>query len=779
MSWMNARQYQQWYPTAGAPPGTWPPTAPAGYPGPPPAPAGVNPQAWTAGRWQVNPMYRGPLAGTQAAVSVWAPHPSWGPHIANASAAAVANYNPYKRTPNRGDAEYWRTKLSDNPLGLENMHIRDQDHRKTNDNGVVHTPWVWVPRELRESPERPPSSDRRSGQEGTSNQHRRDQPAVPQSHISEQSTPERSSQSRSSRDARSSYDMVTLPAATAPSHLQERPHDSHHYLNDARPSQNHASYEDNVIPPRDAISDPVIPPRLPPPISSSSFYSQQQEQERHHHRHQRINDVSPRDARPLQPQPRDDRTSPNDYTSSASSAVVASIVSVNGPTTPPRTAPTEAFSSSQELRPTFSPTIIRVPGHYSEAGTPPRRMSSDDAPTYRLSHSATPTRRMSSDDAHTSRASYSHSSSRHIVSDDAQSPHVSTPPRHTSDDDAHASRSSSTSLRTSIHDTNTPTSTSGHRISHYETHRASTNSSPTPRTRGLIYGPPTNHSHSNSVPQWQSTPSADAQSGATASRSSILSLTNFFEEPAGLLSPLITAPRSTGGPNSNGRRVIRSQTDPSSPLPALESIPEDRTTPGSRNTHQRNDSRDSNATPHVTTRTSPHSSTPPEAGSRSISRSQTYPSLDLSSSRHSSKQGSPVIASKSRELSPTRTVRASHNPLPQPPMLTAYPTSSASSSAAAMSTQPVVRRKVRKGYWNRRGDHLTMEPDGQYIVYAPQQLANPHDLSRYPQATQGFMDHRGRTVKYDPRIPELPASLPLHGEPPARPYEEFVEYIYV
>ncbi len=93
--------------------GNWPPTAPAGYPGPPPPPPGVDSTRWYSGQWQFNPMFRN-TAPAQA--QAWAPHPSWGP-----SATAGANWNPYKRIPNRGDAEYWNTKLSDNPLGLENM----------------------------------------------------------------------------------------------------------------------------------------------------------------------------------------------------------------------------------------------------------------------------------------------------------------------------------------------------------------------------------------------------------------------------------------------------------------------------------------------------------------------------------------------------------------------------------------------------------------------------------------------------------------------------------
>ncbi|KAI0071097.1 hypothetical protein K474DRAFT_1669379 [Panus rudis PR-1116 ss-1] len=93
-------------------------------------------------------------------------------------------------------------------------------------------------------------------------------------------------------------------------------------------------------------------------------------------------------------------------------------------------------------------------------------------------------------------------------------------------------------------------------------------------------------------------------------------------------------------------------------------------------------------------------------------------------------------------------------------------------------------RQIRKGYWNKRGDHLLIERDNtgrehMYIVYAPRPLANPPELSQYPAAVEGFLNHEGQFIKYDPNIPELPDSLPLHGEEPKRPYDTFIKYISV
>ena len=109
----------------------------------------------------------------------------------------------------------------------------------------------------------------------------------------------------------------------------------------------------------------------------------------------------------------------------------------------------------------------------------------------------------------------------------------------------------------------------------------------------------------------------------------------------------------------------------------------------------------------------------------------------------------------------------------------------------SQSQQPVhqqqqPQRKVRHGYWNRRGDHLLVQPapnsnspsspttaarGPQFIVYAPRNLANPEELSHYPSPTEGWMNHRGHTLRYDPSVHELPESLPSHGEPPVKPYE--------
>ena len=105
------------------------------------------------------------------------------------------------------------------------------------------------------------------------------------------------------------------------------------------------------------------------------------------------------------------------------------------------------------------------------------------------------------------------------------------------------------------------------------------------------------------------------------------------------------------------------------------------------------------------------------------------------------------------------------NPLPAPPR--AHHTSL---PPAQMRTPPqgTYTRRLRWGFWNRRGDYLTTD---MHIVYAPREYANPPDLANYPPPMEGYRDHTNTFVRYDPSRPELQESLPSKGQPPQLPYE--------
>ena len=128
--------------------GPWPPQPP--YPGPPPAqlPQSVSAHQWSKGYWRFDPKATGwssasgappqpppqqqqyynpgavnnnvPRPASQQAggppgwSQTWMPHPGW---------QMPADHNPYKRMPKEPDPSYFSVELSENPLGLENMHI--------------------------------------------------------------------------------------------------------------------------------------------------------------------------------------------------------------------------------------------------------------------------------------------------------------------------------------------------------------------------------------------------------------------------------------------------------------------------------------------------------------------------------------------------------------------------------------------------------------------------------------------------------------------------------
>ena len=130
--------------------GPWPPPHPPGYPGPPPAqlPASVSANQWSKGYWRFDPKATGwssasgappqpppqqqqyynpgavnnnvPRPASQQAGGppgwgqAWMPHPGW---------QMPVDHNPYKRMPKEPDPSYFSVELSENPLGLENMHI--------------------------------------------------------------------------------------------------------------------------------------------------------------------------------------------------------------------------------------------------------------------------------------------------------------------------------------------------------------------------------------------------------------------------------------------------------------------------------------------------------------------------------------------------------------------------------------------------------------------------------------------------------------------------------
>ncbi|KAK0211496.1 hypothetical protein IW262DRAFT_1280790 [Armillaria fumosa] len=243
----------------------------------------------------------------------------------------------------------------------------------------------------------------------------------------------------------------------------------------------------------------------------------------------------------------------------------------------------------------------------------------------------------------------------------------------------------------------------------------------------------------------------------------------YTEEPSALLSPLVIS-HTPALPN---RSLGRHHT-----APTLSSIPETATRgtePSSRTgveTSSRSIQRTSpRHSPGTTTsprsRTSPHSTNVPSPYSNVIPspNSNVIPSPHSSRSSRSSSSRHRISSSSSgsRRTSPT------HNPLPEPPREFQY-----SLPPPRQKTPPkTYKKKVRTGFWNRRGDHLT--PDG-HIVYAPPHLSYPAELNGYPRTKEGYKNHEGEFMKQSPNWTELQDSLPRFGRPPVRPYESVSEF---
>ncbi|KXN84111.1 hypothetical protein AN958_00436 [Leucoagaricus sp. SymC.cos] len=104
-----------------------------------------------------------------------------------------------------------------------------------------------------------------------------------------------------------------------------------------------------------------------------------------------------------------------------------------------------------------------------------------------------------------------------------------------------------------------------------------------------------------------------------------------------------------------------------------------------------------------------------------------------------------------------------------PPSSTPTPTPSSTSHKSSPSsfTSKSGPRCRRKGYWNRRGDHVTR--DG-YVVYCPPDMVYPRDLDDYPDGKDGGY------------INEYGMEAPWGNRPPIDPpggYKSIIEWVDV
>jgi len=180
--------------------------------------------------------------------------------------------------------------------------------------------------------------------------------------------------------------------------------------------------------------------------------------------------------------------------------------------------------------------------------------------------------------------------------------------------------------------------------------------------------------------------------------------------------------------------------------------------------------------------------TTPKVGIRPITRGQSVPEIRGGSALSAIPEVSPtsralslplhstqILPSPNRDRHITPPSTHPHNPLPRPPYEVHNPAASAPPVKIPTPPPGSYSSRVRFGFWNRRGDHLTRT---MHVVYAPPEKAYPRELQGYPAELEGFRDHLGTFVLHNPDRPELPESLPRHGKPPIQPYSMFVVYEY-
>lgn len=189
-----------------------------------------------------------------------------------------------------------------------------------------------------------------------------------------------------------------------------------------------------------------------------------------------------------------------------------------------------------------------------------------------------------------------------------------------------------------------------------------------------------------------------------------------------------------------------------SPHPSSPASPSSLSTPSSRHSASSLPSPSSHATPPSSYSPRP---SPPQRKLRSS------PPENIQYKPHLHNQSSTSSLTKASKASDSPALVLSKIPLPPPPSLQGTYVPIRPSSIQAYDN------RRRRGYWNRRGDHLT---DSGYVVQAPPDKLFPHELRNYPAEDEGYENHDGIFTAFVPR-PDLPESLSKNGKPADLPYE--------
>lgn len=622
------------------------------------------------------------------------------------------NYNPYKRVPRPASPSYWKTELTDNGLGLEGMVKREK--KDDQDDDEPQTPWIWSPPSLLAD------SEGRAPPERTFDL-RRERPSASGSHARPASTPTRepvrnTDRRAALRDTPSTRSFEHVASSSTPVRPTTDSRVYHQTPDRGTPSRGEYIYRSNSHPHETAhVTTPVRHSSEPTRRSTAHQRSSSTGPSSSSSHHSTLNrGGSFTDGRSTAHA----SSGGNQYpapatTSTANGRVLQSPVYSQEP---------DSYSSKAELQPTFPANIVRTPNHYqsSRRGTdegthvsqsPSRHGPPSGSNQGRSVPSAQPLMRHSSMPTTASRDPYSNF---------AEDMSGALPPS------ASAPRSSSRSTVPIVRSRTEPS-----------------------------VGP-----NLTTIPESASSASSGDQFFVPLVEP--LSSSDDDDDDESLPDPSPRARRSpyyyTNDPFPNRSRSPRAVRHHSpSPYRAAEPSP----TEPRQHEYPRRSPYSSRPSPDPSPRHHHHYDSH-RSSSHSNGPSPRTPD-DPSPPQHRSRRSSPPYSSSSSRR---------ENPLPAPPM--ERPTLSASQPPPQEPPPAHWVRRVRHGFWNRRGDHLTQNL---YVVYAPHDRAYPDELRDYPDESEGYQDHHGTFIPVAER-PELPASLPQRGRPPAQPYDSFVVYKY-
>ncbi|KAF9788597.1 hypothetical protein BJ322DRAFT_1106575 [Thelephora terrestris] len=788
--------------------GPWPPQYPPGYPGPPPAqlPSSVNAQQWSKGYWRFDPKATGwssasgapPQPPPQQQQQYYNPGvvnnnvprpasqqaggpPGWPQNWMPQGWQMPADHNPYKRTPKEPDPSYFSFELSENPLGLEGMHIAcvfDEyfhnflvliaaDRRRQiwcfclifsresrPQEKPFTTPWRWVPEDL------PPSDSEEEGESTPPNGHRppssrNDPNSTHRHHISSASQqalgyPPRdpnSQQHPSSREAEQ-YRLKGVKSPPIRESDQHRPDtqlsqktssplrdgpvsssstaaypSSRRNTQEQTPSKDSSLYRSSSR--RNAQEH--TPPSDSSPHRSTSRrntqeYTPPSDDQR---RPSTLSQVHTHDDRNGRERDRD-RERENGHRRSSDSDEQAH----------------EAFSGKRDLHPTFSPAIVRTPKYYSERTSTPSN--------------ATPTKsssmRRASDGPGVPPQNTVLPALNRIIQENVPSvlsPLIGATPRPSS-----------------------ATMPGLDKVSRGELSSSSSSSSPSSAKDKSSRTHSRNHSRSSSLSKADERPRRSLQRSDTITPRT-MSPTHYEEQPH---PPVYHSSSSSASMQQPSRTVGRSQT-----YPSLDPVSEN-TYPSTRDSREGRESRNP---PANISRASDAVKDLARSQGRTVGRSYTDPQPFYNPSRATS----PLRArSPTRALSPPRSATPSRSSS-RAPSRSHTPTSSAvvvppgpvpplpvEASHRYRSPSSAPRKiTVRRGYWNRRGDCLTS--DRKSFVRAPPKYQYPKEFSHYNE--REFYRYDGKKYARTPEMKECPESLSYHGRPPRYPFESYLQYIEV